>query len=294
MMATPIKLVLKRDLPATPERVFDGWLDPFSLCRWLFATPGGVMVAVAAEVRPGGTFYVAEQRGALLAEHFGTYLDIAPPRRLVFSFSTDREQAPSGVVVELAPVAGGTRLTLTHELDPRWAAYEERTRKGWDMILEGLAATLADGMVLELSCIIPAPRALVWKAWTDPGQSSSWGPEGYRVEYLTRRPRVGEPWRARLVPLAGGPVLGQGGIFLEIREGVRVLFTSAWDDEQGRPGPATVVSVTFEDSGERTLVVLRQAGFSSAGVRDGHAQGWSQALDAFQRAVITAGKEPIC
>lgn len=33
-------------------------------------------------------------------------------------------------------------LTVTHEMDPAWAAYEEQTRKGWTMILDSLAQTL--------------------------------------------------------------------------------------------------------------------------------------------------------
>ena len=36
----------------------------------------------------------------------------------------------------------GSRLTLTHEMDPQWAAYEEQSRQGWTMILDGLARTL--------------------------------------------------------------------------------------------------------------------------------------------------------
>ena len=32
----------------------------------------------------------------------------------------------------------GCTLTLTHEMDPAWASYEEQTRKGWTMILESL------------------------------------------------------------------------------------------------------------------------------------------------------------
>lgn len=33
----------------------------------------------------------------------------------------------------------GATLTLTHEMDPQRAAYEDRTREGWTMILNTLA-----------------------------------------------------------------------------------------------------------------------------------------------------------
>jgi hypothetical protein len=46
------------------------------------------------------------------------------------------------VTIEIAPTPGGCALTLTHAMDPQWAAYEEQTRKGWGMILASLARNL--------------------------------------------------------------------------------------------------------------------------------------------------------
>jgi uncharacterized protein YndB with AHSA1/START domain len=126
-----------------PERVFDAWLDPATVGRWLFKTPDGEMLRVALDARVGGEFAIVAKRGETVAEHFGRYLAIERPRRLAFSFFTDRESNATRVTVDIAPAAGGCELTLTHVMDPQWAAYAERTRQGWTMILEGLAATLA-------------------------------------------------------------------------------------------------------------------------------------------------------
>ena len=81
----------------------------------------------------------------MLAEHFGEYLEIDRPRRLVFSFAAIRDAGYTRVTVTVAPEGDGSRLTLVHEMDPQWAEYEQRTREGWTMILEGLARTLAGG-----------------------------------------------------------------------------------------------------------------------------------------------------
>ena len=139
----PIVLTVERRLPARPERVFDAWLDPEALGRWLFATPDGIMERVEVDARVGGRFLIAERRGDALAEHFGEYLEIDRPRRLVFAFTTDPKEAPTRVTVAIVPEGDGSRIRLVHEMDPLWADYEERTRSGWNKILEALERQLA-------------------------------------------------------------------------------------------------------------------------------------------------------
>ena len=133
---------VSRHFPVSAERVFDAWLDPEAVGRWLFATPGGVMERVELDPRVGGRFLVAERRGEILAEHFGEYVEIDRPRRLVFTFAADRDEAPSRVTVTIAADGDGSQLTLVHEMDAAWADYEARTRDGWATILEGLEKNL--------------------------------------------------------------------------------------------------------------------------------------------------------
>ena len=141
-MTARVRLVVTRRFEAPPEAVFDAWLDAESVCQWLFATPGGVMEKVELNPRVGGGFVINERRGDALATHFGTYVEIDRPRRLVFDFATDREQAPTRVSVDIVAEGSGCRLTLAHDMDPQWAAFEDRARQGWTMILDGLARSL--------------------------------------------------------------------------------------------------------------------------------------------------------
>lgn len=142
-MADPIIVTVERHIAAPPERVFDAWLDADSVGQWLFATPDGVMEKVEIDPRVGGKFLIAERRGEELAEHFGEYLEIDRPHRLVFSFAAMRDSSYTRVEVTIAPEGDGSRVTLVHEMDPEWADYEAQTRQGWTKILEGLAQTLA-------------------------------------------------------------------------------------------------------------------------------------------------------
>ncbi|HYI47067.1 MAG TPA: SRPBCC domain-containing protein [Allosphingosinicella sp.] len=141
-MADPIILTVERHIDAPPERVFDAWLDADAVGRWLFATPDGVMEKVEIDPRVGGKFLIVERRGDQLAEHFGEYLEIDRPRRLVFSFAAMREAGYTKVVVTIVPDGDGSLVTLVHEMDAEWADYESRTRQGWTMILDRLARTL--------------------------------------------------------------------------------------------------------------------------------------------------------
>ena len=142
-MSAPLVLTVTRQFAAAPEVVFDAWLDAESIAQWLFATPGGVMEHVTIDPRVGGGFEVFERRGDQVAMHFGSFVEIDRPRRFVFDFGTEPDGSTTRVTLEFEARAGGCFLVLTHELDPQWAAYEERTRAGWTGILEGLVRALA-------------------------------------------------------------------------------------------------------------------------------------------------------
>jgi uncharacterized protein YndB with AHSA1/START domain len=139
----PIVVRVSRQYEAAPERVFDAWLDAEKARRFLFATSKGTMVRAEIEPRVGGTFTFIDRREGGDAEHFGEYLEIDRPRRLVFTFHTEHGSTDlSRVAVEIVPRGHGCELTLTHEIDPKWADYKDRTQAGWTSILEGLAGAL--------------------------------------------------------------------------------------------------------------------------------------------------------
>ncbi len=142
-MADSIVLTVERRIDAPPEKVFDAWLDPDGVGQWLFATPDGVMERIEIDARVGGKFLIVERRGDQLAEHFGEYLEIDRPRRLVFSFAAMREAGYTKAEVTIAPDGNGSLVTLVHEMDPEWADYEAQTRQGWTNILEGLERSLS-------------------------------------------------------------------------------------------------------------------------------------------------------
>jgi uncharacterized protein YndB with AHSA1/START domain len=143
-LTDPVTLTVTRDIAAPPERVFDAWLDPALARRFLFATPDGEMITCEIDARVGGRALIVERRANGDAHHHLQYQTIDRPHRLAFKFRADpaKEGEWTRVEIHLAAADGGTRITLTHDMDPQWAAYEEQTRKGWTTILSALAGAM--------------------------------------------------------------------------------------------------------------------------------------------------------
>jgi len=145
-MSTPQPVVVRvtRRYAASPERVFDAFLDPDKAGRFMFATPAGEMVRVEIDARVGGRYAFVDRRDGDDVAHTGEYLEIDRPRRLVFTFSADGSE-PDRVAIDVAPLeAGGCEVTLSHEMNPKWAQYADGAMKGWSEILDGLAEAIGE------------------------------------------------------------------------------------------------------------------------------------------------------
>ncbi len=140
----PIARVIRR-FAATPERVFDAWLDPALIGTWMFGASihNEEVVRIALDARVGGSFSFVVRRDGQEIDHVGEYLEIVRPRRLAFTWGVAQDVPDrSRVIVEIVPLDAGSELTLTHELHPEWADFADRAAASWTRMLDRLAATL--------------------------------------------------------------------------------------------------------------------------------------------------------
>jgi uncharacterized protein YndB with AHSA1/START domain len=142
---------------------------------------------------------------------------------------------------------------------------------------------------LVITRVFDAPRSLVFKAWTDPEHHVKWmGPEGFTGKVLRSELRPGGAYRFYMRDPKGGDHWQQG-IFREVVEPERLVFTYEWANEQGQATrPQTIVTLTFEDQGGKTKLTLKQGIFESVSARDDHRGGWSSSLDCLANYLTTA------
>ena len=139
MSAATDALVLEQFMPASPEDVFGAWTTPGRMADWM--SPMGHAEA-EVDLRVGGAFRVVMVGDDSRIEHTGEYLEVDPPMRLVFTWSSPYTgPEPSVVTVELHPHDEGTRMVLTHERLP--VGVVESHRGGWGSMLERLAEILS-------------------------------------------------------------------------------------------------------------------------------------------------------
>ncbi len=140
-------------------------------------------------------------------------------------------------------------------------------------------ATKSQEREVVITRVFDAPRHLVFKAWTEPEQLMRWwGPNGVTTPSCKMDVRPGGAWRICLRSPNGIDVWQQG-VYREIVEPERLVFTYAFEDATGKPGHQTIVTVTFAAEGGKTRLTVHQAVFESVTVRDDHVQGWAEAID---------------
>jgi len=128
---------------ASPERVFDAWLDPAKIALW-FGPGLGEMVRIDVDARVGGRFSFVQRRGTQEIDHVGEYLELDRPKRIVFTWGVAPEPVESTVTIEIAPRGDGCELVLVHEMAPKWAEYVARTEHGWRTMLDAMATAVVD------------------------------------------------------------------------------------------------------------------------------------------------------
>lgn len=136
-----LRLTMTARIRAPMERVYAAWLDPATLTRFMSNCQGMSLSRAETDPRVGGRFLLGMHNGTREIAHRGTYLELVPHRRIVFTWESEFSTVEgSWVALDLVEEAGETLLTLTHA---RFVSAESRDGHsgGWARILEGLQAT---------------------------------------------------------------------------------------------------------------------------------------------------------
>ena len=141
-MEAPGSLVIKKQMAASCEEVFDAWTDPMSLME--FMRPGSMQrVDAQVDARVGGKFRIDMVGASSTTSHTGEYLAIDRPRLLKFTWiSKNTDNRPSVVTIELTPRGpAACELVLTHTGLPDNQV--KNHTQGWTEIARMLADRVA-------------------------------------------------------------------------------------------------------------------------------------------------------
>jgi len=128
---------------------------------------------------------------------------------------------------------------------------------------------------LVLKRTISAPRTRVFEAWTSPEMMRQWlcPDESFSVAIAEVDLRIGGSFRIGMKDSKNFIHIANG-TYLEIKKPEKLVFTWSWEHEPME----SVVTLTFQDLGKSTELVLKHELFRSMEQRDSHAKGWNGCL----------------
>ncbi len=135
---TDLTVHLNKTINAPIEKVFDAWLDPEMLTRFILPAPGMPQPDVENDAREGGRFTIVMHVGDDKIPHTGNYLTVDRPNRLVFSWESPYSTDDSTVTLDFNSIdANTTRVELIHV---KFLHEEARSdhEGGWGNILDKL------------------------------------------------------------------------------------------------------------------------------------------------------------
>ena len=130
------------------------------------------------------------------------------------------------------------------------------------------------------------PARIVWEAWTRPELFKRWWvPKSFPVTLLSCELDIRVGGKYRLVFAHGDSERAFFGTYLEVEPPWRLV----WTNEEG--GDQVITTVTFEDQGKKTLVVMHDLYPSKAAldeaVESGSTGGASEQFEALAELLLT-------
>jgi uncharacterized protein YndB with AHSA1/START domain len=314
------EFVITRVFEAPRELVWKAHSEVEHLKHW-WGPKGFTLEVCKLDFRPGGIFHYSMRspEGFVMWGKF-IYREIVAPERIVsiLSFSDEKGGVTRHPISETWPLQTlntmtlsehGGRTTLTIRSVPHAATEAERQTfaAGHDSMRQGFAGTLnqladhlaavktateRDDREFVFTRVFDAPRSLVFKAWTDSRRLAQWwGPSGFTNPVCALDVRPGGAIR---IDMRGpdGTVYPMTGVYREIVEPERLVFTSAALDDKGNPLFEVLNTVTFAEHGGKTTQMVRaRIVTTTAGAAqylEGMEEGWTQSLERLDAHVAKA------
>lgn len=132
---------------------------------------------------------------------------------------------------------------------------------------------------LELRRNFKCSPETLFSCWTDPRHLAKWwGPEGMNAPVIDLDVKPGGRWRTVMRNDKGEEFKVQG-VYREVMPPKRLVFTWAWEDETGKPGHESIVTLTVTPEGGGAALHMVHDVLESDESRDNHNKGWTSSLN---------------
>jgi uncharacterized protein YndB with AHSA1/START domain len=136
-----------------------------------------------------------------------------------------------------------------------------------------------------------APASLLFALWSKPEHMKQWmGPANFTCREAQIDFRVGGAYRVMITSAKHGESRFSG-VYREIAQDKRIVFTFAWENHGPSAGAEMLVTITFEEHEGKTVQTFQQRPFLTVERRDSHVDGWSQAFGKLETYVAKLAKE---
>ena len=137
---TDLTVTCRRVIDASPEAVYNAWLDPAIMRRFMAGSADQTVKEARSDARVGGSFYVLMVSDKEIP-HQGVYKELTPFSCIRFTWESPHSPADSEVELRFVPVVGGTEVVLT-QVKFLSESHRDGHTSGWNRILARLENTL--------------------------------------------------------------------------------------------------------------------------------------------------------
>lgn len=105
-------LTMTRRFAVAPEKIFEAWLKPVLMRKWLFTMEHTNKIA-RSDGKVGGNWEIVDHREGKDYRAIGEYLEMIPPTKMVLTFEMPQfSETVDKITVDIEPIEDGCEMTF--------------------------------------------------------------------------------------------------------------------------------------------------------------------------------------
>lgn len=302
---TAIKeITITRILNAPRNVVYNAWVNPVELAKWW--GPRGFTTGVTeTDPKEGGNLRIEMLGQGYRNMVTGQFVEVTPNEKIIYTTSAFADAEGNDTLKGYNEIKfedfgkGRTKLTIYASIvkaTPELQAAMDGMYEGWSQSIDKLEELVsnAKGEEIFIRRSIKAPRALVFKAFTQKEHLEKWfAPDGCSIRFTKLNVEKGGTYIS-CMDIPGNNSCWCTGTYLEVTAPEVLIYTSALCDENGKLLTATdagkdeawpqetIVSIIFTEDEGVTQIMLHQNAPLALARQTGAYPSWLKMLDKLE------------